>query len=123
MTKIGFAGRWVEMMMTCVHTVSYSILINGQPHGKIIPTRGIRQGDPLSRYFFIHCAKGLSTVMRRAEQYGSITGLPIARGGTKINHLLFSDDSLLFYRANILEWARIQEALEMYEKALGQKLN
>jgi hypothetical protein len=74
--------------MTCVRTVTYSILINGQPHGRILPTRGIRQGDPLSPYLFILCAEGLSTVLRRAEQEGSITGLQIAKGGTKINHLL-----------------------------------
>ena len=51
MLKIGFVGRWEEILMACVQTVSYSILINGQPHGKIVPTRGIRQEDPLSPYF------------------------------------------------------------------------
>lgn len=49
--------------------------------------------------------------------------LPITRSGTKINHLFFADNSLLFCRASILEWARIQKALEVYEKAFGQKLN
>ena len=41
----------------------------------------------------------------------------------KINHLFFADDSLLFYRANEVEWARVQEILETYERALGQQLN
>jgi hypothetical protein len=31
---------------------------------------------------------------------GKISGVPICRGGTKINHLLFVDDSLLFGRAD-----------------------
>jgi hypothetical protein len=30
MIKIGFARRWVELLMVCVRTVSYFILINGQ---------------------------------------------------------------------------------------------
>jgi len=51
MRKLGFANRWVDLMMSCVRTVTYSILINGQPHGHIGLTRGIRQGDPLSPYF------------------------------------------------------------------------
>jgi hypothetical protein len=123
MLKIGFARRWVDLLMVCIRTVTYSVLINGQPHGKIVPTRGIRQGDPLSPYFFILCAEGLSTMLRRAEQEGRLTGLPISRGGTRISHLFFADDSLLFCRSSILEWARIQEILEAYERASGQKLN
>jgi hypothetical protein len=80
MRRLGFADRWVRMVMTCVRTVSFSVLINGQPYGKIIPTRGIRQGDPLSPYFFIICAEGLSSLLNRAEVDGRVTGLPISRG-------------------------------------------
>ena len=123
MLKLGFARRWVEKMMTCARTVSYSILINGQTHGKIVPTRGIRQGDPLSPYFFILCAEGLSNLRRMAEQERRITGLPNTRGGKRINHLFFAYDSLLFCRANVVEWNRLQAVLEVYEQASGQKLN
>jgi len=63
MRKLGFANRWVDLMMSCVRTVTYSILINGQPHGHIVPTRGIRQGDPLSLYFFIICAEVMSSML------------------------------------------------------------
>lgn len=89
MRKIGFGDRWVRLTMTCVRTVTYSVLINGQPYGNIIPSRGIRQGDPLSPYFFILCAEGLSSLLQRAEFERRITGLPITRGGTRLNHLFF----------------------------------
>jgi hypothetical protein len=66
--------------MTCVRTVSFSVLINGQPHGKIIPSWGIWQGDPLSPYFFIICAEGLSSLLNRVVVDGRITGFPISKG-------------------------------------------
>ena len=84
--------------------VFYSILINRQPYGTITPTRGIRQGDPLSPYFFIVCAEGLSSLLQMAEREGRITGLPIVRGGVKLNHMFFANDSIFFFcKANVFE--------------------
>ncbi|XP_059445337.1 uncharacterized protein LOC132177129 [Corylus avellana] len=123
MKRIGFAPRWVQLLMTCVKTVNYSILINGRPYRKITPSRGLRQGDPLSPYFFILCAEGLSTGLNKMEQAGGITGLPLTRGGTRLNHLFFADDSLLFCKADMVEWYCIQKVLNDYEQASGQKLN
>lgn len=40
MKRRGFAERWVGLIVACVKIVSYSVLINDQPHGKIILTRG-----------------------------------------------------------------------------------
>ena len=31
MLKMGFHPQWVSMIMECVRTLSYSILINGEP--------------------------------------------------------------------------------------------
>ena len=42
MRRVGFTKRWVKLFMLCVKTVSYSILVNGEPKGMIKPTRGIR---------------------------------------------------------------------------------
>jgi hypothetical protein len=101
MRRMGFANRWISLTMTCVRTVTYSMLINGQPYGKITSTLGLRQGDLRSPYFFISCAKGLSTTLNREDREGKITRLAISRGGMKLNHMFFADDSLLFCKANI----------------------
>ena len=40
-----------------------------------------------------------------------------------ITHLFFADDSLLFYKASRQECQKLTEILELYEVALGQKIN
>jgi len=120
---MGFAGHWIHLLLSCVRTVTYSILINWQPHGKIVPSRGVRQGDLLSLYFFIICVEAMSSMLHQSIEAETISGISISRGGININHLFFADDSVLFCRANLWEWGKIREILDCYEAASGQKIN
>ena len=123
MRKMDFPTRWIKLIMECVQTVSYAIIVNGQPVGHIVPKRGLRQGDPLSPYLFLICAESLSAMLSQAERNGSLTGVPTSKNGPRINHLFFADDSLLFGKANSVEWRRLTKILDKYEEASGQKLN
>ena len=109
--------------MRCVSLVTYSIRINGKLRGHIVPTRGIRQGDPLSPYLFMLCAEGLSSLIRRAVENGDMEGLAVSRGGPRLSHLFFADDSLIFYKASMDECNSLQRILQVYEQASGQQLS
>ncbi|XP_040998143.1 uncharacterized protein LOC121244182 [Juglans microcarpa x Juglans regia] len=65
MEALGFASGLIHIVMKCVCTVSFSVLVNGSPKGYIIPSRGIRQGDPLSPYLFLLCTEGLISLLKR----------------------------------------------------------
>ena len=66
MVKMGFNDRWVKLMMECITTATYSILINGELHRDIRPTKGLRQGDPLSPFLFLLCIEGLHGLINHA---------------------------------------------------------
>ena len=123
MRKLGFNERWVQLIMGCVTTVSYSVLVNGEPCGLIQPSRGIRQGDPLYPFLFLLCTEGLNGLIKRAESNGDIHGFSLCRRGSKLTHLLFANDSLLFCRATMEECGKVLEILEMYEATSRQKVN
>ena len=57
---LNFHPVFVERVMECVTSPSYSIMINGSPHSFFKGKRGIRQGDPMSpslSLFFFWCFK------------------------------------------------------------------
>jgi hypothetical protein len=118
--RMGFSTKWIELIMGCIHTIRYAILVNGLPVGSIKPTRGIQQRDPLSPYQFLICAESLSSLLTLAEIKGMI-GVPTSKSGPRLSHLFFIDDSLLFCKANSVEWRRILRILEKYKAVSRQK--
>ena len=53
---LGFSTKWIGLVMRCITTSLFSIIINGIPVGRIQPQKGLSQGCPISPYLFILCA-------------------------------------------------------------------
>lgn len=62
-----------------------------------MPSRGVRQGDPILSYLFISCAEGLTRLINSKVFIGLWQGCKIACGAPSIDHLFFADDSLLVF--------------------------
>ena len=123
MMKLGFDMKWISTVMRCITSVKYAVRINGQSYALNQPTRGLRQGDPLSPYLFLLCAEGLSALLHQSAQRKTIKGVAASTNGPRISHLFFADDSLVFGRATVNEAREIQRILKIYEASSGQQLN
>lgn len=97
--KLGLCRDWINMVMGCVQTVSYVVLVNGVPTNSFYPERGLRQGDPLSPFLFSFCAEAFLALLKQAEEQGRIHGVKVARNAPAVSHLFFADDTILFTRA------------------------
>jgi len=40
--KMGFNNKWIHWMTMCVETADYSVLVNNEVVGPVIPSRGLR---------------------------------------------------------------------------------
>ena len=93
MHHLGLDEKLIHIIMSCLKSVSYSVLLNGQPMGSIKPLRSLRQGDLLSPYLFLLCALGFQSLIQKAKVNDDIEGVAICRNGPRVSYLFFADDS------------------------------
>lgn len=118
---LGFADRWIWVVMFCVRTVSYNVLFGDDSIGPIFLERGLRQSNPLSPYLFILVAEGLSVLIQQREAAGLIHGVQIQSQVPSISHLFFVNDCYLLFRASVQESQTIKEIFHTYKVASGQE--
>ncbi|XP_043709024.1 uncharacterized protein LOC122658177 [Telopea speciosissima] len=93
--RMGFCVKWVELIMKCITSVSYSLLVNGV----------------------------LSAIVAEAGQNQLVRGIWVRGRAPPISHLLFADECLMFSEVQLQEINHLQDCLEKYCKASGQEIN
>lgn len=76
---LGFSQSWIHLIEQYISTVSFFVLLDGSPHGKFSPSRGLRQGDPVSPFLFILGTEVLSRLPICEEALDSIREIKISR--------------------------------------------
>ncbi|XP_026451484.1 uncharacterized protein LOC113351764 [Papaver somniferum] len=117
----GFNDDFCELIQQCISTTQLPDMLNGSPCDTFTPTRGIRQGDPLSPYIFILAMEFLSRQLTTAKQDNKIKGIKVASLSAAINHLLFADDCLIFTQENVTSVNNLLELLHNFSSQSGQE--
>uniref|UniRef100_A0A2N9EFE1 Reverse transcriptase domain-containing protein n=1 Tax=Fagus sylvatica TaxID=28930 RepID=A0A2N9EFE1_FAGSY len=118
-----FPSDWIDLIMSCVSSTTLSVLVNGERLTEFAPSRGIRQGDPLSPYLFIMCMEYLAWLIQVEVESGKWIGVKPTRTGPAFTHLFFADDLVLFAKATSKSCQAINRALGNFCEISGQKVN
>jgi len=121
--SFGFDHNWVRWVMALVAYPSFSILINGSPSETFIPSRGLRQGDPLSPFLFILMMEGLGRSIKQAKEDGKIKGLQLSENGQSLTHQQFVDDTMLRGIPMVKEALAYKQLLSDFSMASGMEVN
>ncbi|KAF5468901.1 hypothetical protein F2P56_013012 [Juglans regia] len=99
--SFGFSPPVCSLVMNCVRSPWFSIMMNGTYKGFFQPVRGLRQGDPLSPYLFIIMEDVLSLLLKKEFVDGQIRCFSHPVGAPLVSHLLYADDLLIFANDSI----------------------
>lgn len=120
----GFSSQLCSLLHQCISTVSMSVIVDGVSCGHFKPTRGLRQGAPLSPYLFILAAEGLSRLYKKAEVNSQLSGIRVTTHAPSTSPLLFADDLLVFTKGDATkDIENILLILYIYDQWSGQQVN
>lgn len=90
---------------------------------EFIPSRSIRQGDPISPYLFVLCLERLSQIISLAVNNNFWDLIQLGRGEPKISHLCFADDLLLFAEVSLENVEIVSTYLDLFWESSSQRIN
>nr|KYP65031.1 Transposon TX1 uncharacterized [Cajanus cajan] len=121
--QFGFPTIIIQLIIWGLKNSSISLLWNGSTLPSFVPSRGLRQGDPLSPYLFVFCMERLSLRISELLQVGLWKPIQLSPGGLPLSHLFFADDILLFCQASEDQARLVAPLLEEFSRSPGLRVN
>ncbi|XP_026443893.1 uncharacterized protein LOC113344037 [Papaver somniferum] len=122
MSKFGFPSQFITWVKLCISSAKFFILVNGSPYGFFGAKRGLRQGCPLSPYLFVMVMEIFSSLMYQQVKLSNFEFHPKCKS-TKLTHLCFADDVLIFFKGTLKATQVIKNILSDFKSCSGLDVN
>ncbi|XP_021753742.1 uncharacterized protein LOC110719145 [Chenopodium quinoa] len=123
-TLIGFnfPMNFVKLIMFCITSPQISVLWNGEITSEFTPSRGIRQGDPMSSYIFVLCLERLSPMIENKVNQKLWKPIKVTKS-ISLSHIFYADDVFLFGQASKSNIGIIMKVLQDFGDISGLRVN
>ncbi|KAL3652392.1 hypothetical protein CASFOL_002073 [Castilleja foliolosa] len=121
--SLGFAEKVVDLIYRLISAVSYTISVQGNLHGMIKATRGLKQGDPLSPMIFILAQQIFSYGLTKLHDNKQMMHYDMGPRVEKVTHLLYADDMLLFFNGGQKTIKNLKILIDKYALSSGQMIS
>lgn len=121
--KFGMQCGLINLIMSCLQETSVVVIWNGSICDSFQPTRGVRQGCPLSPYIFVMCMEQLAGMIDEKVQDRSWTSIRVSRRGIGLSHLFYVDGLILMGEAFVVQTRVIVQCLQVFSEASGEVIN
>nr|POE46674.1 putative mitochondrial protein [Quercus suber] len=119
----GFSSSFTKLIHQCLSSVEFTLLLNGGQYPSFSPSRGLRQGDPLSPYLFILGSEVLLRLLNREVSQKRLSGVKVSNIAPPISKLCYADDIILSCKAKFVEIAILKSCLEKFCSWSGQLIS
>ncbi|KAL0291138.1 UNVERIFIED_CONTAM: Retrovirus-related Pol polyprotein from type-2 retrotransposable element R2DM [Sesamum radiatum] len=123
LTLFGFPERFIMWIVECVTTPSFSVCLNGAPHGFFKGARGLRQGDPMSPFLFVLVMETLTLLIQQLIEQNGAFSYHWKCEAIRLFQLGFADDLILFSRADANSIQLFKDGLTVFSELSGLQAN
>lgn len=124
MNCLGIPQELQNLIVHCISSASLKVNWNGSQTDSFMSSRGLRQGDPISPYFFVLCLERLGHKITDAMISGEWLPFKFSRGNSPdLSHMCFADDLILVAEASQHQVTSIKTILQQFCDQSGQKIN
>ncbi|XP_074289279.1 uncharacterized protein LOC141614432 [Silene latifolia] len=119
---LNFPTNFIHLVMICVRTASYTLVLNGENFGYFKGANGLRQGDPISLLLFTITMEYLSRILTHVTATMPFKFHPLC-SHLKLSHLMFADDLLLFSKGDTTSIMILLRAFATFSVATSLQMN